>query len=62
MTNTEKCIRDYISMIAQNCNVEITENETKEIVERCFEDDYLFDIIYERVTDAVEMVVGELNP
>lgn len=62
MTNTEKCIRDYISMIAENCNVEITEDETKEIVEHCFDNDYLFDTIYEIVTDAVEMVVGELNP
>lgn len=62
MTNTEKMLRDYIDDITFDCNVEITEEQKKEIVDKCFNDDYLFDTIYAQVLDAIEFVVGELNP
>lgn len=62
MTNTEKMLRDYIDDIMFDCNVEITEEQKKEIVDKCFNDDYLFDTIYAQVVDAIEFVVGELNP
>lgn len=62
MTNTEKMLRDYIDNITFDCNVEIAEEQKKEIVDKCFNDDYLFDTIYAQVLDAIEFVVGELNP
>lgn len=62
MTNTEKMLRDYIDDITFDCNVEITEEQKKEIVDKCFNDDYLFDTIYAQVLDAIEFVVGDLNP
>lgn len=62
MTNMEKVLRDYIEMIEENCNVDINEEDKKTIVEHCFEDDYIFDTLYAEVTDAVEFVIGELNP
>lgn len=62
MSNMEKVLRDYIEMIEENCNVDISEEDKKTIVERCFEDDYIFDTLYAEVTDAVEFVIGELNP
>lgn len=62
MSNTEKVFREYIEMIEQNCNVEISEEDKKTIIEHCFEDDYIFDTLYAEITDKVEYVIGELNP
>ena len=62
MSNTEKVFREYIEMIEQNCNVEISEEDKKTIIEHCFEDDYIFDTLYAEITDKVEYVIGSLNP
>jgi len=62
MSDTEKVFREYIEMIEQNCNVEISEEDKKTIIEHCFEDDYIFDTLYAEITDKVEYVIGELNP
>jgi len=62
MSITEKLFREYIEMIEQNCNVEISEEDKKTIIENCFEDDYIFDTLYAEITDKVEYVIGELNP
>ena len=62
MSNTEKVFREYIEMIEQDCNVEISEEDKKTIIEHCFEDDYIFDTLYAEIVDKVEYVIGELNP
>ena len=62
MSDIEKVFREYIEMIEQNCNVEISEEDKKTTIEHCFEDDYIFDTLYAEITDKVEYVIGELNP
>lgn len=61
MSNTKKMFSDFIDMILEANNITITKWQKCQIITNCFENDTIFDTLYEQVFDEIENVIGSIE-
>lgn len=61
ISNTEKMFYDFVDMLVEENNLKITAMQRRKIVKNCFENDSIFDTLYEQIWDEIENVVGSIE-